>query len=142
MRDDNTIPSVQDSKISDSGDLMGFSQRSYIQDELTKQRILDGTVYFCESIWTSLRNGTCTACGLYCVRDSKQSSGCDRCVHVACSVLTFHTLHTAKNLVTHLLIPDPKKRATVYVALKSFWITSDLADLERAYRERIRMVAS
>lgn len=53
-----------------------------------------------------------------------------------------HTTTTAKNLVTHLLIPDPKKRATVYAALKSFWITSDLADLERAYRERIRSVAS
>lgn len=53
-----------------------------------------------------------------------------------------HTITAAKNLVTHLLIPDPKKRATVYAALKSFWITSDLADLERAYRERIRSVAS
>ncbi|KAF8560200.1 kinase-like protein [Imleria badia] len=104
MRDDDTISSVQDSKIKDSEDLMGFSQRSYIQDELTKQRILDGTVYFCETVWASLRN--------------------------------------AKNLVTHLLIPDPKQRATVYAALKSFWITSDLADLERAYRDRIRSVAS
>ncbi|KAF8140427.1 kinase-like protein, partial [Boletus edulis] len=104
MRDDDTIPGVQDSKIKDSGDLMGFSQRSHVQDELTKQRILDGTVYFCDSLWASLRN--------------------------------------AKNLVTHLLIPDPKKRATVYTALKSFWITSDLADLERAYRERIRSAAS
>ncbi|KAI9461750.1 kinase-like protein [Boletus coccyginus] len=92
MRDDDTVPTVKDGK--DSGDLMGFSQ----------QRILDGTVYFCESVWASLRN--------------------------------------AKNLVTHLLIPDPKKRATVYTALKSFWITSDLVDLERAYRERIRSVAS
>lgn len=52
-----------------------------------------------------------------------------------------YTTNTAKNLVNHLLIPDPKKRATVYAALKSFWITSDLADLERAYRERIRLVA-
>lgn len=50
--------------------------------------------------------------------------------------------NAAKNLVTHLLIPDPKKRATVYAALKSFWITSDLADLERAYRDRIRSVTS
>lgn len=53
-----------------------------------------------------------------------------------------HAITTAKNLVTHLLIPDPKKRATVYAALKNLWITSDLADLERAYRERIRSVAS
>ncbi|KAN0100468.1 kinase-like protein [Tylopilus felleus] len=103
LRDDDAIPSVQDSKIKDNEDLMGFSQHSYMQDELTKQRILDGTIYFCEHIWASLRN--------------------------------------AKNLVNHLLIPDPKKRATVYAALKSFWITSDLADLERAYRERIRLVA-
>jgi hypothetical protein len=58
-------------------------------------------------------------------------------------MLTFpHTINTAKNLVTHLLIPDPKERATVYTAFKSFWITSDLADLERAYRERIRSAAS
>lgn len=55
---------------------------------------------------------------------------------------TAHTIDIAKNLVTHLLIPDPKKRATVYAALKSFWITSDLVDLERAYRERIRSAAS
>lgn len=65
MHDDDIIPDAQDSKIKDSGDLVGFSQRSYyIQDELTKQRILDGTVYFCESVWASLRNGTCTACTL------------------------------------------------------------------------------
>ncbi|KAG9314211.1 kinase-like protein [Chiua virens] len=102
--DDDIIPEVQDSKIKESGDLMGLSQPSSVQDELTKQRILDGTIYFCESVWGSLRN--------------------------------------ARNLVTHLLIPDPKKRATVYAALKSFWITSDLADLERAYRERIRSIAS
>lgn len=55
---------------------------------------------------------------------------------------TAHTINIAKNLVTHLLIPDPKKRATVYAALRSFWITSDLVDLERAYRERIRSAAS
>lgn len=70
MRDDDTVPTVKDGK--DSGDLMGFSQRSYIQDELTKQRILDGTVYFCESVWASLRNGTCTACALVSLRDNRQ----------------------------------------------------------------------
>lgn len=80
-KDDGTISSVQDTKIKDSGDLMGFSQRSYIQDELTKQRILDGTVYFCESVWASLRNGTCTACVLVLsLRDNRQSA-CNRCVH-------------------------------------------------------------
>ncbi|KAG8219659.1 kinase-like protein [Butyriboletus roseoflavus] len=131
MRDDDIISNAQDSKIKDSGDLMGFSQRSYIQDEPTKQRILDGTVYFCESVWASLRNGS--------------PSACDRCIHrcILSLVLTLtHTITTAKNLVIHLLIPDPKKRATVYAALKSFWITSDLTDLERAYRERIRSIAS
>ncbi|KIL00554.1 hypothetical protein PAXRUDRAFT_129601 [Paxillus rubicundulus Ve08.2h10] len=50
--------------------------------------------------------------------------------------------NVAKNLVCHLLIPDPHKRATVYTALKSFWIVADLAELEQAYRERIRSVAS
>lgn len=60
MHDNHMISNAQDSKVKDGCDLMGFSQRSYIQDELTKQRILDGTIYFCESIWASLRNGTCT----------------------------------------------------------------------------------
>lgn len=74
MRDDDIISNVQDSKIKGSGDLMGLSQRSYIQDELTKQRILDGTVYFCESIWASLRNGTCTACtSVMSLGDNRQS---------------------------------------------------------------------
>lgn len=74
MHDDDIVSNVQDSKIKESGDLMGFSQRSYIQDELTKQRILDGTVYFCESVWGPLRNGTCTACVLVVsLRDNRQS---------------------------------------------------------------------
>lgn len=60
MRDGDIISNTQDNKLKDSEDLMGLSQRSYIQDELTKQRILDGTVYFCGSVWASLRNGACT----------------------------------------------------------------------------------
>lgn len=44
----------------------------------------------------------------------------------------------AKILVSHLLVPDPQKRATVYAALKSWWICMDLEDLDQAYRERIR----
>ena len=149
MHDDDTIPTAQDSKIKDSGDLMGFSQRSYIQDELTKQRILDGTISFCESVWASLRNGTCTPCALVLsLRDNRQSfclwPMCTKQPSITFSLMLIfsHTINTAKNLVTHLLIPDPKERATVYAALKSFWITSDLADLERAYRERIRSAAS
>lgn len=57
-------------------------------------------------------------------------------------MLTLETLFTAKNLVCQLLIPDPRKRATVYEALKSPWICSDLEELERAYRERIRTMPS
>ena len=52
------------------------------------------------------------------------------------------TLFTAKNLVCQLLISDPRKRATVYEALRSRWICSDLEELERAYRERIRTMPS
>lgn len=74
MRDDDIVSNTQGSKIKDSEDLMGFSQHSYIQDELTKQRILDGTVYFCESVWASLRNGTCSACVLaLSLHDNRQS---------------------------------------------------------------------
>lgn len=44
----------------------------------------------------------------------------------------------AKILVSHLLVPDPQDRATVYTALKSWWICMDLEELDEAYRERIR----
>lgn len=64
------------------------------------------------------------------------------CASVHPMLTISHTINLAKDLVTNLLIPDPKKRATVYAALKSSWITSDFVDLERAYRERIRSVAS
>ncbi|KAJ3852855.1 kinase-like protein [Lentinula lateritia] len=43
----------------------------------------------------------------------------------------------AKVLVNSLLIHDPAKRATVYKALQSPWITDDLVMLEGAYRSRI-----
>ncbi|KAJ3910119.1 kinase-like protein [Lentinula edodes] len=43
----------------------------------------------------------------------------------------------AKVLVNLLLIHDPAKRATVYKALQSPWITDDLVMLEGAYRSRI-----
>ncbi|KAG2075102.1 kinase-like protein [Suillus decipiens] len=47
-------------------------------------------------------------------------------------------LRDAKILVSHLLVPDPQDRATVYTALKSWWICMDLEELDEAYRERIR----
>ncbi|KAJ3933543.1 MAG: kinase-like protein [Lentinula lateritia] len=43
----------------------------------------------------------------------------------------------AKVLVNLLLIHDPAKRATVYKALQSPWITDDLVMLEGAYHSRI-----
>ncbi|KAG1828351.1 kinase-like protein [Suillus variegatus] len=48
------------------------------------------------------------------------------------------SLRDAKILVSHLLVPDPQDRATVYAALKSWWICMDLEELDQAYRERIR----
>ena len=45
----------------------------------------------------------------------------------------------ARILVSHLLVPDPQERATVYAALKSGWICMDLEELDQAYRERIRV---
>lgn len=58
-----------------------------------------------------------------------------------CEVI-WDPLKEAKRLVCDLLVPDPRKRATVYEALKSRWICSDLEELERAYRERIRGMPS
>lgn len=46
--------------------------------------------------------------------------------------------YVAKILVSHLLVPDPQDRATVYTALKSWWICMDIEELDQAYRERIR----
>ncbi|KAE9408281.1 kinase-like protein [Gymnopus androsaceus JB14] len=46
-------------------------------------------------------------------------------------------LPEAKDLVSALLIHHPSQRATVYDALRSYWITSDLKMLEGAYQSRI-----
>ncbi len=43
----------------------------------------------------------------------------------------------AKALVGRLLIHNPLHRATVYTALRSQWITTDLEELDAAYRDRI-----
>jgi hypothetical protein len=43
----------------------------------------------------------------------------------------------AKALVGRLLIHSYLHRATVYSALESRWITSDLAELQQAYQDRI-----
>ncbi len=43
----------------------------------------------------------------------------------------------ARELVDTLLIRDPIQRATVYLALKSDWIRSEIGDLEALYRLRI-----
>ncbi|PBK77372.1 kinase-like protein [Armillaria solidipes] len=46
-------------------------------------------------------------------------------------------LSDAKALVGRLLIHNPLHRATVYTALRSQWITTDLEELDAAYRDRI-----
>lgn len=43
----------------------------------------------------------------------------------------------AKTLVDKLLIRDHLSRETVYGALRSQWITTDLDELEQAYVQRI-----
>ncbi|EPQ60470.1 kinase-like protein [Gloeophyllum trabeum ATCC 11539] len=47
------------------------------------------------------------------------------------------TVPDAQALVSRLLIYDYQQRATVYGAMRSSWIRSDLQDLENAYRTRI-----
>ncbi|KAF8632954.1 hypothetical protein AX15_001556 [Amanita polypyramis BW_CC] len=47
----------------------------------------------------------------------------------------------AKNLVTDLLTHDPLKRVTVYSALKSRWIESELEELQSLYQQRIGATA-
>jgi hypothetical protein len=114
-------------------DSQGFvqSQHATAQDERTKQRILDGQICFHEPIWGPLRDGACP--GLLIVLSPPQA-------------VSFELIHNplticgcvAKILVSHLLVPDPQDRATVYTALKSWWICMDLEELDQAYRERIR----
>ncbi|KAF9447791.1 hypothetical protein P691DRAFT_801783 [Macrolepiota fuliginosa MF-IS2] len=43
----------------------------------------------------------------------------------------------AKQLILELLIHDHTKRATVYSALRSVWIQSEIKDLKSLYRRRI-----
>ena len=45
----------------------------------------------------------------------------------------------ARELVTILLVYDYLKRATVYGALRSMWITQDEDALRDAYRKRISL---
>jgi len=54
---------------------------------------------------------------------------------MACSVL-------AKALVSRLLIYNNLQRATVYSALQSRWITSELNELENAYHARVVKMSS
>ncbi|TFK77273.1 kinase-like protein [Pluteus cervinus] len=46
-------------------------------------------------------------------------------------------LYEAKSLVRKLLVHDPQHRATVYSALASSWIVSELAELEELYQSRV-----
>ena len=60
------------------------------------------------------------------------------CPHPHSSVLlTFFLSSAAKRLIGRLMVYDRKYRETVYGALQSSWIISDLEDLEGAYKERI-----
>ncbi|OJA16249.1 hypothetical protein AZE42_00042 [Rhizopogon vesiculosus] len=101
----------------DDMDSQGFvlSQRATAQDERTKQRILDGQICFHEPIWVFHNQMT------FLITDPLIIYG-----------------WVAKILVSHLLVPDPQERSTVYAALKSGWICMDLEELDQAYRERIR----
>lgn len=60
---DDPLDSVEglsfDEGVESQGPGMGWSQDSYIRDERTKRRILDGTITFCETIWSPLKDGTC-----------------------------------------------------------------------------------
>ncbi len=51
--------------------------------------------------------------------------------------LTDGNLLVAKVLIRRLLDDDPRHRATVYSALNSEWINSDLEKLQAAYQDRI-----
>jgi hypothetical protein len=114
-------------------DSQGFvqSQLATAQDERTKQRILDGQICFHESIWGPLRDGAYP--GLHIAFSLPQTVS----FKLMTNPLTICGC-VAKILVSHLLVPDPQDRATVYTALKSWWICMDLEELDQAYRERIR----
>lgn len=114
-------------------DSQGFvqSQHATAQDERTKQRILDGQICFHEPIWGSLRDGACLRLLVVSVLYNPYLSDLITNPLTVCGCV-------AKILVSHLLVPDPQDRATVYAALKSWWICMDLEELDQAYRERIR----
>ena len=48
-----------------------------------------------------------------------------------------HRFRLAKELTQTLLIHNPRHRATVFDALQSDWIMSELVDLDTLYRRKI-----
>lgn len=58
---EGSLDSAEDSSISEEvgsqGLGTGWSQDSYIRDERTKQRILEGNITFCEVMWAPLKDG-------------------------------------------------------------------------------------
>ncbi|KAJ3575971.1 hypothetical protein NP233_g739 [Leucocoprinus birnbaumii] len=49
----------------------------------------------------------------------------------------WHSLLAARKLILQLLVHNPSERATVYDALSSNWIQSEIEDLKSLYRRRI-----
>lgn len=97
--------------------LSQFSQGSIVSEQVVKERIVFGHIDFGDEIWGELPDGKNFPRSL-CFADLEH-------------------LFTAKRLISRLMVYDHRYRETVYGALRSSWITSDLEDLEGAYKERI-----
>jgi hypothetical protein len=102
--------------------LQGYSRN----EAEIKRRIINGGMEFRQDPWSHLPDG------MYNDPCLSYLSGRDHFIGTGLSLL-------AKGLVGRLLIHNPLHRATVYSALQSQWITSEISELEAAYQDRISL---
>ena len=99
-----------------------WPSQNYFQVEARlKERIVNGKVDFRPCFWDRHADG-------------------EPLNHLQSCFLALAKSHSAKRLVTDLLTHDHLKRATVYSALESRWIKSELKELQDLYQQRIEEV--
>ena len=103
----------------------GASQASTSSEIETKQRIVRGYVDFSAGIWNTLPSGAFWGYSV-AICYLRYGGNIDDVI--------------ALSLVKGLLRYNYETRSTIAMALQSSWITGDLDDLEKAYRERISLV--
>ena len=93
------------------------SANETLENTKLKEKIIRGDVEYFQDPWMELPDGLLNIV-----------PSCSPSDQVCC---------LARNLVVSLLIRDSRERATVYSALESHWIQSEISDLKSLYRSRV-----